>query len=597
MRTTPYCTPRAVAARGLAIAAVAMAAGAAPAPRPARAQPDDPLRVLTSEGLLRGAVDGGSASWKNVPYAAPPLGALRWRAPQPPALRARERDAAAYGPACPQLPGGVLRPDVTPAWSEDCLQLNVWAPLDARLPRPLPILVWFHGGGLIQGSAVEPLYNGAALAAGQGVVVVTVNYRLGALGYLAHRAFVGADPAAPGAGNYGLLDQIAALDWLQANAAAFGGDPGRVTIFGESAGGVSVCALLASPLARGRFHAAVMQSGACRDALARLDGARPLPPALAQGDRFSAAAGCVDAADEAACLRALDAAAVLATLPGEIGILNPGAETYDLVVDGHALTEPPGAAVAAGRAAAVPFALGANADEGTLFAQPFKATLTAAGYEAAVRSLYRGDADAVLALYPASSYDAPYLALADVTGDVGFVCPARRVARAHAAAGRPTWLYHFAFVTALGRASGLGSHHGAEIPFLFGDPDGGAGAAAAGPDARALARTMQRFWANIARDGAPGAVAVDGAAGDPLGWARYDPAADIGLQFGAKPRATTGWRAAKCDLWDRLAFAGGAPPPASPTAAAATATPGGRPTATPDAAARGRAVLPVAFVP
>lgn len=577
------------------LAALTAAASAGPrtGDRVARAQGDDPRLVMTTEGPLRGTTDGASLSWRNIPYAAPPVGPLRWRAPQPPPLRARERDATAFGPACPQRPGGVLRPDVAPDWREDCLQLNVWAPVDGRLPRPLPVMVWLHGGGLIQGSAVEPLYNGAALAAGRGIVVVTANYRLGALGFLAHRAFVDADPAAPGAGNYGLLDQIAALDWLQANVAAFGGDPARITVFGESAGGVSVCALRASPLARGRFGAAIMQSGACLDDLPRLDGAGPLPPATAQGDRFSAAAGCAGAADEAACLRALDAATVLDTLPGEIGILNPGAETYTHVVDGHALREPPGAAVAGGRTADVPFVVGANADEGTLFAQGVKATLTAAGYEAVVRTVYRADADAVLSRYPVATYPAPYLALADVTGDAGFVCPARRVARASAGHGRPTWLYHFTFVTALGRATGLGSHHGAEIPFLFADPAATGAAALAGPEAKDLARVMQGLWANVARAGDPGTVpAGAGGGGAPITWARYDPGADNGLALAGKPAMTRGWRADKCDLWDRIA-AGRDPASATP-AALATATPESRPTPT---AAGGRALLPVAFAP
>lgn len=582
-----------------ALAALAAASGGPRSgDRVARAQGDDQRLVMTTEGPLRGATDGASLSWKNIPYAAPPVGALRWRAPQPPPLRAREREATAFGPACPQRPGGVLRPDTAPDWDEDCLQLNVWAPADPRRPRPLPVMVWFHGGGLIQGSAVEPLYNGAALAAGQGIVVVTANYRLGALGFLAHRAFVGADAGAPGAGNYGLLDQIAALDWLQANVAAFGGDPGRVTVFGESAGGVSVCALLASPLARGRFGAAIMQSGACLDALPRLDGAGPLPPATAQGERFSAAAGCADAADEAACLRALDAATVLDTLPGEIGILDPGAETYGHVVDGHVLPEPPGAAVAAGRAADVPFVVGANADEGTLFAQPFKSTLTAAGYAAAVRAVYRADADAVLARYPVDAYAAPYLALADVTGDAGFVCPARRVARAHAGHGRPAWLYHFTFVTALGRATGLGSHHGAEIPFLFADPAAGGPAALVGPEAKDLARAMQAWWSNVARAGDPGTVATGPGGGDggTITWARHDPAADNGLMLGPKPSPARGWRADKCDLWDRIAAARDAVPPTP--GAAATATPMPPPTSpTSPTAGGGRAVLPVAFVP
>lgn len=563
-----------------------LASGAAPyAQPPARAQFESPLVAHTTEGTVRGVFDGAAIAWKNVPFAQAPVGTLRWRSPQPPALRATELDGTALGPACPQAGGSALRPDApTPVWNEDCLQLNVWRPTADNGVERRPVLVWFHGGGLIQGSAVDPLYDGKGLAVNGDVVVVTANYRLGALGYLAHPAFVDQPRSAPGAGNYGLLDQIQALRWLQDNAAAFGGDPERVAVFGESAGGVSVCGLLASPLAQGLFHGAIMQSGACRDALRRLDGGGPLAAATDQGLRFAAAARCDAAPDVGACLRAMSAEAVLATLPGEIGILQPGAETYDLIVDGHALSEPPLPALARpdGPARAVPFVLGANADEGTVFALPFKDTLTAAGYEATVRSLYGSEAPDVLALYPVRAYAAPYLALADVTGDVGFVCPTRRVARARARLGHPTWLYHYTYVTAPARQRDLGSHHGAEIPFLFADPASPVGAALP-PEARRLAQAMQGYWSRVAGVGEPGTGAVGAAV-----WTRYDPAADNGLQLGAKVAMTTAWRAAKCDLWDRIAgTASGATP--GPTA--------GTPRATMTVPTGARLALPAAFVP
>ena len=596
-RIRPTHFARRSVAVAIAVGAVA-ASGAVMSPRPpVGAQFDSPLVALTTEGAVRGAFDGMAIAWKNVPFAQAPTGALRWRSPQPPALRALELDATTIGKACPQTGGSALRPDAPPpAWNEDCLQLNIWRPDRGDGTTRRPVMVWFHGGGLVQGSAVDPLYDGKGLATNGNVVVVTANYRLGALGYLAHPAFIDQPNSAPGAGNYGLLDQIQALHWVQDNIAAFGGDPERVLIFGESAGGVSVCALLASPLAAGLFHGAIMQSGACRDALRRLDGAGPLPPATDQGGRFAAAAGCAAAPDVGACLRALPTAAVLAALPGEIGILNPGAETYDLVIDGHALPEPPMQALARGHgpASRVPFVLGANGAFVTVFALPFKATLTAAGYEATVRSLYRASAPAVLALYPVAMYDAPGLALADVTGDAGFVCPTRRVARARSAIGHPTWLYHYAFVTALARQRDLGRHHGAEIPFLFADFSSPLGDALT-PEARQLAAAMQGYWARVAALDEPGtgagaAAAAGEAADDPVAWTRYDPAADNGMLLGAKQAMTAGWRAAKCDLWDRIEGERGG----------ATPGPGPRPTAavpTVPVPGRGWVVLPVAFVP
>ncbi|MEO8083556.1 MAG: carboxylesterase family protein [Ardenticatenales bacterium] len=607
-----------VRAIGAAVAAwsiIAAMGGGAPTPH-AAAQGGDPLVVFTAEGPVRGARDGTIAAWRNIPYALPPVGALRWRAPQPPALRARELDGTTIGGACPQTGGSALRPnDPPPAWSEDCLQLNIWAPADRTPGTSLPVLLWIHGGGLIQGSAVDPLYSGKGLASARNVVVVTINYRLGALGFLVHPAFVDQDAAAPGAGNYGLLDQIAALRWVQSNIAAFGGDPARTAIFGESAGGESVCALLASPLAKGLFSAAIMESGGCRETLHRLDGAGPLSPATDQGVRFAAAAGCdgaADAAGVAACMRAMTPERVLATLPGEIGILNANAETYDFVVDGHALPEPPLVAVAraGGPADGVPFILGANADEGTIFALPYKGTLTAAAYEATVRSMFRADADAILSLYPVDAYSAPYLALADVTGDAGFVCPARHIARARSALGAPTWLYHFTYVTAIGRQLDLGSHHGAEVPFVFADAAGGGGnGGLISPEARAVAHTMQGYWTSQAAIGDPGdgtAAGGGGGASPAPAWTRYDAAGDRGMQFAAKSSMTAGWRAAKCDLWDRVAgrgvgatstpIAGTMPPPGETPRPDATPPPDATatsPTPTPSTLGPGRAFLPI----
>lgn len=535
-------------AGGLALAALAALLSAAPAAAPRGAAAQGAAVVMTAEGPVAGVRGAEATAWKGLPYAAPPVGALRWRAPRPAAKRDAVLDASAAGPACPQIDRPLLQPDAASRkGEEDCLTLNVWAP--NSLAAPAPVMVWLHGGGFIQGSGGETLYDGARLAAAQGVVVVTLNYRLGALGFLVHPAFVGEHPDHPTAGNWGLLDQLAALRWVRANIAAFGGDPARVTIFGESAGGVSVCSLLASPLAAGLVMGAIMQSGGCEPALRDVAAAAGgVKPAVDQGRRFAEAIGCGDAADAAACLRAQSVDAVLAALPGEIGVLQPGAETYGPVRDGYVLAEPPAAAVAAGRALGVPWMVGANADEGTVFLSPQQRAMTAAQYEAAVRVVFGKSADQVLALYPAGDFGSPGLALAAVTGDAGFVCPARRMARAHAARGRPAWLYHFTYVSAVGRQLGLGAFHGSEIPLVFGAGAGGAGM----PAARALGEAMQAAWGAFARSGDPATVG--------LAWPRHVAGGDVGLRWDTPPAVVTGWRKAQCDLWDAVVGPGNGGP-------------------------------------
>lgn len=530
-----------VPAGALAAAALAALLAAAPAaaPRGAAAQ-GGAVVVTTAEGPVAGVRGAEATAWKGLPYAAPPVGPLRWRAPQPAPKRDAVLDASAAGLACPQVDRPLLQPDTgSRKGEEDCLRLNVWAPNDRAAPAP--VMVWLHGGGFIQGSGGEALYDGARLAAAQGVVVVTLNYRLGALGFLVHPAFVGEHPDHPSAGNWGLLDQLAALRWVRANIAAFGGDPARVTIFGESAGGVSVCSLLASPLAAGLVTGAIMQSGGCEPALRDVAAAAGgLKPAVDQGRRFAEAIGCGGAADTAACLRAQPVDAVLAALPGEIGVLQPGAETYGPVRDGYVLAEAPAAAVAAGRALGVPWMVGANADEGTVFLSPQQKAMTAAQYEAAVRAVFGTAAGQVLALYPAGDYGSPGLALAAVTGDAGFVCPARRMARAHAARGRAAWLYHFTYVSAVGRQLGLGAFHGSEIPLVFGAGGGGVGM----PAARALGEAMQAAWGAFARTGDPATAE--------LAWPRHAARGDMGMRWDTPPGAVAGWRRAQCDLWDAV---------------------------------------------
>ena len=529
----------------------------------APAAQDPSLRIETTEGPVVGVAGAGALSWKGIPFAAPPVGALRWRAPQPAAVRDGALDAFDFGPVCPQDSRNALSPGESErSGSEDCLTLNIWRSSAGGADAGLPVLFWIHGGGHVQGSGSETLYDGARLAIAGDVVVVTINYRLGALGFLVHPAFIDQDPDVPGAGNYGRLDQLAALAWVRTNIAGFGGDPERITIFGESAGGVSACDLVASPLAAGLFRAAIMQSGACLDdrSIPRLtEPVGALPPATQQGERFAAAAGCGDTSRPADCLRAMSTDTVLDTLPGEIGILNATAETYGPVIDGHVHLESPAAAIRSGRANAVAFVAGANADEGTIFLSPALRAIGETAFRALVGSIFPGHADAILALYPPEDYDTPGDALAAITGDAGFVCNARRAARDHAAAGRPAWLYHFTHVPAYAEALGIGSHHGAEIPYVFGSPT-----ARARAEDRTLSDVMQAAWSAVAADGEPSVTADGTVDGAPVEWPRFDEDTNIGLRFatGGELGPVEGWRDAKCDLWDEISGPG---PTATPT--------------------------------
>jgi para-nitrobenzyl esterase len=492
-----------------------------------------PLRVVgaaaTREGPLVGRVlDAGIEVLHDVPYAKAPVGELRWRAPQTPLPRTRLRDARAPGDACPQLPDGPL------PMSEDCLQLNVWRPASSG---PHPVMLWIHGGGFVAGSAVQTdgrlLYDGAAFAR-HGVVFVSINYRLGALGFLAQRDLVGAAPDHPQSGNYGLLDQIAALAWVRDNIAGFGGDPAQVTLFGESAGGVSSCALLTAPAARGLFQRVIVQSGNC--------GWDPpsLATGLAQGDRVAAAAGCSNAADRRGCLRALSPAQLLAAAPP---IIDPAnlieGERFGPVIDGFVLAQAPGRAIAAGNAAAVPLLIGVTDDETTSLVATSLLPATVAGYESAIRARFAAIGDEVLQRYPAAAYPTPQRAYQDLLDDVLFACPARRAAADHAAHDNPVFHYALTEILPDPGFAAMESFHGLDVLLLFGD------LAAAPPAVRELGARMQRSWIDFAAGRWPGSS-------DAIDWPRYRMPARLSLEINsARAPLLDDYRREHCEFWNR----------------------------------------------
>ncbi len=503
-----------------------------------------PLVAATREGLLLGsALAGGQTRFLGVPYVAAPLGALRWRAPQAAPARVQPLQASGFGPACPQNASsdGIYNSTLGPR-GEDCLQLNIWTPeMGAGATRP--VMVWIHGGGLVQGSSGEmrpdgtPTYDGAKLA-DDGVLLVSINYRLGPLGYMAMREFAGESPDQPSAGNYGLLDQIAALRWVRDNIAAFGGDPARVTIFGESAGGLSTCALMASPLARGLFHRAIIESGGCQRSIPALETAPPgQESGYTQGARVLAAAGCAGQADRKACMRSLSWEALIAAAQPTVGFGRSG-EKYGLLQDAHALVEGPGTAIAAGRAAPVPLIAGINNDELTALLPASARPATVAAYEALILQTFPAIGAQVLQQYPASAYPEPWYAYADLLDDLQFACPNAAFTRNFASAGNPTWRYVYTHVFA-GPTAVYGAFHGAEIAFVFGPTST---ATAAETD---LSAQMQRQWTRFATTGDPNGGR------DPV-WPRRLPEDDVAIEFDDVARGLIpDYRKPYCDFWSR----------------------------------------------
>lgn len=443
--------------------------------------PDISPRAVVEEGRLIGRAAGAVSSFKGVPYAAPPVGPLRWRPPRPHPGWDAARDAGASGAICVQPPANG-DPGVGPLpMSEDCLTLNVWTPTD-RGDEPLPVMVWIHGGGYNNGSGTADLYDGANLAK-RGVVVVTINYRLGRLGFFDHPALAAARAPGEPAANYGVMDQIAALEWIRDNVSAFGGDPDSVTIFGESAGGAAVTQLMVAPAARGLFHRAVVQSGLGRQRSAALALDRPgRPSAQSLGRAWSRGAG-LPADVTAEALRALPAERLLAPMPAFY--------RDNLIIDGAVLTEDVVEAFAAGREAAVPLILGANSAE-FWWIRPSDA----GAYGGADDAMTEAEHDALLAAYGGpEGYDQ------HVVSDLVFNEPARLLARLHAANGHPTYLYRFDVVPDSNPEPSGGATHASERPYVF-DNLHTVGRPMGERDDRA-ATAMADYWTTFAAKGNP----------------------------------------------------------------------------------------------
>ncbi|MCB5164212.1 carboxylesterase family protein [Streptomyces bambusae] len=479
------------------------------------AQPE----VTTTHGRVRGRTEDGIAVFRGIPYAAPPFGPLRFAAPVPPKPWEVIRETAVYGPTAPKVPhtppyDGLLPDPSVPG--DGCLNLNVWTPAPDRGAR-LPVMVWIHGGAFTRGSSAVPVYNGRAFAR-DGVVLVTVNYRLGVEGF-------GVFPDAPQ--NRGLRDQIAALEWVRDNIAAFGGDPARVTLFGESAGAISIGALLAAPRARGLYARAVLQSGA-PEALPR-DTVRAMVRRMAGSLKVPATAAAFAAADRGAVLAA-QAAALRRSGP------LIGGPAFGIVVDGDVLPEDPRTALAAGRAAeGIPLLLGWTTEEYRLWLAPtgLLPRLNRLGPLTLGFGMLRSGRS--LAEVRARRAAQPGEGAGDVIGqlltDHLLRDPLRELARSRT--GTPCHVYEFAWTSGV---EGMGACHALELGFVFDTLDVPESSWLAGPEApQELADRMHAAWVRFATDGDPGWPAWDSAE-RPY---RFDAAPVRGRRSGQGPAGTT----------------------------------------------------------
>ncbi len=457
--------------------------------------------VTTNSGEAAGVVRDGVAAWLGLPYAAPPVGDLRWRAPQPPAPWEGVRPATGFGPDCLQVPVASDAAPVGTEPAEDCLYLNLWRPA-AEAEAPLPVLVWIHGGGYVNGGASPAVYDGAALAR-RGLVVVSLNYRLGRFGFFAHPAL-----AAEGeTGNFALRDMLAALGWVRENVAAFGGDPGAVTVMGESAGGDAVAHLATMPVAAGLMQRAAILSG---NGWGHLLGGLEAEAAAAVGLTWAAREGIggTDAAALAA-LRALPAERVLDGISMESMLNRPDLGTVFAmgpIVDGSLVRAAPGAVLDAGTHPAVPVLIGTTGDDLPLHLPPLDDPLGHFGAD-------RGAAEAAYAADGITERGALVLAIG---ADRTMQAPARRVATALVRRGVPAWLYRFDHVAEAMRGDWTrGAPHASELPYVFGTLEARYPGAVAAAD-EAVAAEMQALVAGFAQDGRPRAA-------DGTEWPAWDP--------------------------------------------------------------------------
>jgi para-nitrobenzyl esterase len=493
--------------------------------------------IAVDGGRLSGArVDGSETVWayKGIPFAAPPVGELRWRPPQPVAAWEGVREAARFAPACLQARRATdsFYGQIVDQMSEDCLYLNVWT--SAQPGDRAPVMVWIHGGGLSSGHGGEATYDGTSLA-NRRVVVVTINYRLGPLGYLAH-PLLSAESEHRASGNYGTLDQVAALRWVQKNIAAFGGDPGRVTIFGESAGSWSVHHLMATPLAKGLFHRAIGQSGGGFGS----SGGTAYPKTEMEASAEQFAKDLVGSA-------APSVAALRSKTGEEIMSMPRGTRRFAANVDGWVFPDAIHDIFAAGAQNDVPVIVGSNADEGATLGAGGRGPMTVADYRKYARDSYGALAAAFLDVYPASSEAQTLEGRIQSYTDQTFGWEMRTWARMMETVSSDAYFYFFSRVPPGPDAARTGAFHAAEIIYVFGNlgksPYPYANRAYDNTD-RTLSDLLASYWVNFATSGNPNGERLPQ-------WPSYTRLADQALEFGDTVTLRTGIRKERLDFMDR----------------------------------------------
>ena len=489
--------------------------------------------IQIDSGPISGKVEEGMRIFLGIPYAAPPVGELRWKPPQEVASWSQVRNSTDFGPSCPQP-----KQHDSGKFSEDCLYLNVWTNAEP-LEKRLPVMVWIHGGAFNFGSSSQPEYNGKNLAP-KGVVVVTINYRLGPLGFLVH-PLLSKESVHGTSGNYGLLDQIAALKWVQKNIAAFGGNPDRVTIFGQSAGSRSVSLLLISPMSAGLFHRAIAESGG------PIIGSEYLSPAFngnmanvkKMSQKLTVKLGCDKASNVLEAMRAKSAQEWVEAADCKTDLFDDEAPFFAPVFDGCVLPKKPLAAFS-GRQHDVPVIVGSTLNEGNLYLADEK-NLSVEKYKFFLKSRFAENSEKALEIFPAHCAKDVAQALDSIVTVAANAQPARYVAQSMERKKSKAYLYQFTRLPDTALARKLGVHHGAELAYVFGNMAKSDGYTDID---RELSHKMMDYWVNFAKTGNPNGKHL-------TYWPAYKSESDLNLEFSDTIRINKHLFQKECDFISR----------------------------------------------
>ncbi|HEY3275143.1 MAG TPA: carboxylesterase/lipase family protein [Syntrophorhabdaceae bacterium] len=496
----------------------------------------------TPSGPVIGIVEKNVEIFRGIPYAEPPMGENRWKEPRPVRQWKEDLPCREFRPACIQpqvseLDGG----GEVGRTSEDCLYLNIWAPEKAAGKPLLPVMVWIHGGAFMTGAGSLAGYSGAGLAR-EGVVVVTLNYRLGPFGFLAHPALSAESPSGT-SGNYGILDQMEALRWVKKNIASFGGDPERVTLFGESAGALSISALLLSPSAQGLFHRAILQSGAPTGNRYVMPAAHgSMREALTMGKELAARLGSDKEKDVAGAMRRKTPEEIMSAAATSLEfIFKKEGLLFAPVIDGRLLPAEPERLLSEGKIPHIPLIVGTNRDEASLFTDGLSPAL----YQSWLRENFGNPAEEILRLFPLDEKEGIDSPSNRFLGALWFFGPARSLARAVARKGGKAYLYSFTHVPEKGLLKEYGAFHGQEIEYVFGN----LGIILPTDYDRSLSRTMMEYWVAFAATGDPNARRLPR-------WPAYDEKKDVSMELGAIVGPRAGLSKKECDFVEKLRYGG-----------------------------------------